>query len=297
MDPYGDCGIRVLMGSVRDCGTPVGQGRLRSSSGAGGSHGSGNGSPRLVLVAPRRAALGTPLGLLVAAVGPVTGTVTAWPEGSRGAGPCAPPTAFSLTSHNDFNQLLHIEVQRHGGTGGHPCGVQGLWHILYFPLCPHVPPMLPYVSCVPSVPHGPPYLSCPPISLHIRPCHFPIPLPVPMFPASLHVSPVSPCPLQVTPAQAERCGVLRAARGRVLLLEARSTQLPPPGTRLVRVALGGSRGHLIIQTDKPLYAPRQTGEPLHSRSIPDLPPPPPIHPNVPHATKAKKNPPNPFQKP
>uniref|UniRef100_A0A8C3CQ29 C4a anaphylatoxin n=1 Tax=Cairina moschata TaxID=8855 RepID=A0A8C3CQ29_CAIMO len=127
--------------------------------------------PELVLVAPRRAALGTPLGLLVAAAGPVTGTVTAWPEGSRGAGPCALPTAFSLTSHNDFNQLLHIEV---------------------------------------------------------------------------------------TPAQAERCGVLRGARGRVLLLEARSAQLPPPGTRLVRVALGGSRGHLIIQTDKPLYAPRQT---------------------------------------
>nr|XP_047912081.1 complement C4-like [Anser cygnoides] len=127
--------------------------------------------PELVLVAPRRAALGAPLGLLVAAVGPVTGTVTAWPEGSRGAGPCAPPTPFSLASHNDFNQLLHIEV---------------------------------------------------------------------------------------TAVQAERCGVLRGAGGRVLLLEAQSAQLPPPGTRLVRVALGGSRGHLIIQTDKPLYAPRQT---------------------------------------
>lgn len=290
------------MGSVRDCGTPVGQGRLRSSSRAGGSHGSGNGSPRLVLVAPRRAALGTPLGLLVAAVGPVTGTVTAWPEGSRGAGPCAPPTAFSLTSHNDFNQLLHIEVQGHGGTGG--MGAlgdilvehkgSGTFSIcLYVPMSPPCSPMSPASPMSPTVLpifHVPPYPSISPL-----PC--PHSLPVPMFPASLHVSPMSPCPLQVTPAQAERCGVLRAARGRVLLLEARSAQLPPPGTRLVRVALGGSRGHLIIQTDKPLYAPRQTGEPLHSRSIPDLPTHPPIHPNVPHAAKAKKNPPNPFQIP
>ncbi|XP_046757445.1 complement 4 isoform X5 [Gallus gallus] len=124
--------------------------------------------PELVLVAPRRVALGTPMGLLLAAVGPVTGTVTAWAEGDRGAGPCALPVPFALTPHNNFNQLLQIEV---------------------------------------------------------------------------------------TPVQAERCGALW---GRGLLLEAHSSHLPPPSTRSLRVALGGPRGHLIVQTDKPLYAPRQT---------------------------------------
>ncbi|XP_031461384.1 complement C4-like [Phasianus colchicus] len=124
--------------------------------------------PELVLVAPRRVALGTPMGLLVAAVGPVTGTVTAWAEMDRGAGPCALPVPFALTPHNNFNQLLHIEV---------------------------------------------------------------------------------------TPVQAERCGALW---GRGLLLEAHSPHLSPPSTRSLRVALGGARGHLIVQTDKPLYAPRQT---------------------------------------
>lgn len=192
MDPYGDCGIKVLMGSVRDCGTSVGQGRLRSSSGAGGSHGSGNGSPRLVLVAPRRAALGTPLGLLVAAAGPVTGTVTAWPEGSRGAGPCALPTAFSLTSHNDFNQLLHIEVQGHGGTGG--MGAlgdilvehkgSGTFSIsLYVPMSPPCSPMSPVSPVSPTVLpifHVPPYPS---IS----------PLPCPHSPPRPHVPCIPPC--------------------------------------------------------------------------------------------------------
>lgn len=124
--------------------------------------------PELVLVAPRRVALGTPMGLLLAAVGPVTGTVTAWAEGDRGAGPCALPVPFALTPHNNFNQLLQIEV---------------------------------------------------------------------------------------TSVQAERCGALW---GRGLLLEAHSSHLPPPSTRSLRVALGGPRGHLIVQTDKPLYAPRQT---------------------------------------
>lgn len=75
-------------------------------------------SLRLVLVAPRRMALGTPMGLLVAAVGPVTGMVTAWAEGDRGAGPCALPVPFALTPHNNFNQLLHIEVWGHCGTWG-----------------------------------------------------------------------------------------------------------------------------------------------------------------------------------
>ncbi|XP_052525896.1 complement C4-like isoform X2 [Tympanuchus pallidicinctus] len=124
--------------------------------------------PELVLVAPRRMALGTPMGLLVAAVGPVMGTVTAWAEGDRGAGPCALPVPFALTPHNNFNQLLHIEV---------------------------------------------------------------------------------------TPVQAERCGALW---GRGMLLEAHSPNLTPPITRSLHVALGGPRGHLIVQTDKPLYAPRQT---------------------------------------
>nr|AFH75311.1 C4 [Lyrurus tetrix] len=113
-------------------------------------------------------ALGTPMGLLVAAVGPVTGTVTAWAEGDRGAGPCALPVPFALAPHNNFNQLLHIEV---------------------------------------------------------------------------------------TPVQAERCGALW---GQGLLLEAHSPSLTPPITRSLHVALGGPRGHLIVQTDKPLYAPRQT---------------------------------------
>ncbi|KAM7083713.1 complement C4-B-like [Ciconia maguari] len=125
--------------------------------------------PELVLVAPRLVALGTPVGLLVAAVGPVTGTVTAWPgEGDRGAGPCAPPVPFDLGPHNDFSQILSIEV---------------------------------------------------------------------------------------TPQQAKRCGALEAAVGQTLLLEAQSPNLPRRG---LRVGLGGPRGVLVLQTDKPLYAPRQT---------------------------------------
>ncbi|KAM9266886.1 LOW QUALITY PROTEIN: complement C4-B-like [Cariama cristata] len=122
--------------------------------------------PELVLVAPRFVALGTPLGLLVAAVGPVTGTVTAWPGGNRGAGPCAPPVSFDLGAHNDFSQILNMEV---------------------------------------------------------------------------------------TPEQARRCGALEAAVGRTLLLEARSPHLTP---RFLRVGLGGPRGVLLLQTDKPLYAPQ-----------------------------------------
>ncbi|KAM6225552.1 LOW QUALITY PROTEIN: complement C4-B-like, partial [Spheniscus humboldti] len=125
--------------------------------------------PELVLVAPRLVALGTPVGLLVAAVGPVTGTVTAWPgEGDRGAGPCAPPVPFNLGAHNDFSQILNVEV---------------------------------------------------------------------------------------TPEQARRCGALEAAVGQTLLLEARGPPGPPRG---LRVGLGGPRGVLLLQTDKPLYAPRQT---------------------------------------
>ncbi|XP_074875118.1 complement C4-like [Buteo buteo] len=125
--------------------------------------------PELVLVAPRLVALGTPVGLLVAAVGPVTGTVTAWPgEGDRGAGPCAPPVPFDLGTHNDFSQILNIEV---------------------------------------------------------------------------------------TPEQAKHCGALEATMGQTLLLEARSPPLPP---QRLRVGLGGPRGVLLLQTDKPLYAPRQT---------------------------------------
>ncbi|XP_074423881.1 complement C4-like [Larus michahellis] len=125
--------------------------------------------PQLVLVAPRLVALGTPVGLVVAAVGPVTGTVTAWPgEGDRGATPCAPPAPFRLGTHNGFSQLLHI---------------------------------------------------------------------------------------QVTPEQAGRCGALGAAVGPTLLLEAQS---PPLAPRRVRVGLGAPRGVLLVQTDKPLYAPRQT---------------------------------------
>lgn len=92
-----------------DSGTPLGW--RRSMGQPWGSHGSRCVSPRLVLVAPRLVALGTPVGLLVAAVGPVTGTVTAWPgEGDRGAGPCAPPVPFDLGTHNDFSQILNIEV-------------------------------------------------------------------------------------------------------------------------------------------------------------------------------------------
>ncbi|KAM6184411.1 LOW QUALITY PROTEIN: complement C4-B-like [Sarcoramphus papa] len=125
--------------------------------------------PELVLVAPRLVALGSPVGVLAAAVGPVTGTVTAWPgEGDRGAGPCAPPVPFDLGTHNDFSQILNIEV---------------------------------------------------------------------------------------TPEQARRCGALEAAVGQTLLLEARSPPLPP---QRLRVGLGGPRGVLLLQTDKPLYAPRQT---------------------------------------
>lgn len=67
--------------------------------------------------------------------------------------------------------------------------------------------------------------------------------------------------------QAERCGALW---GRGLLLEAHSSHLPPPSTRSLSVALGGPRGHLIVQTDKPLYAPRQTGECSTSTLKPSL---------------------------
>ncbi|KAM9592115.1 LOW QUALITY PROTEIN: complement C4-B-like [Morphnus guianensis] len=125
--------------------------------------------PELVLVAPRLVALGTPVGLLVAAVGPVAGTVTAWPgEGDRGAGPCGPSVPFDLGTHNDFSQILNIEV---------------------------------------------------------------------------------------SPEQAKHCGALEATMGQTLLLEARSPPLPP---QRLRVGLGGPRGVLLLQTDKPLYAPRQT---------------------------------------
>ncbi|XP_064329869.1 LOW QUALITY PROTEIN: complement C4-like [Phalacrocorax carbo] len=125
--------------------------------------------PELVLVAPRLVALGSPMGLLVAAMGPVTGSVTAWPgDGGRGAGPCAPPVPFDLGAHNDFSQILNIKV---------------------------------------------------------------------------------------TPEQAKRCGVLEDAMGQTLLLEAQSPQVAP---RVVRVGLGAPRGVLLVQTDKPLYAPQQT---------------------------------------
>ncbi|NXX86796.1 CO4 protein, partial [Urocolius indicus] len=108
-------------------------------------------------------------GLLVTAVGPVTGTVMVWPgEGDRGVGPCGPPVPFSLGTHNDFSQILTIEV-----------------------------------------------------------------------------------PLD----QAQRCGVTEAAVGQTLLLEARSPPLLP---KWARVGLGAPRGVILIQTDKPLYAPRQT---------------------------------------
>uniref|UniRef100_A0A8C3K907 Anaphylatoxin-like domain-containing protein n=1 Tax=Calidris pygmaea TaxID=425635 RepID=A0A8C3K907_9CHAR len=109
------------------------------------------------------------VGLLVAAVGPVTGTVTAWPgESDRGGAPCALPVRFDLGTHNDFSQILNIEV---------------------------------------------------------------------------------------TLEQARRCGALGAAVEPTLLLEAQSPHLLP---RRVRVGLGGPRGVLLLQTDKPLYAPRQT---------------------------------------
>ncbi|XP_061845605.1 complement C4-B-like [Colius striatus] len=125
--------------------------------------------PQLVLVAPRLVALGSPVGLLVTSVGPVTGTVMVWPgEGDRGAGPCGPPVPFSLGTHNDFSQILTIEV-----------------------------------------------------------------------------------PLD----QAQPCGVTEAAVGQTLLLEARS---PPLLSKWARVGLGAPRGVILIQTDKPLYAPRQT---------------------------------------
>lgn len=112
--------MRQLWGS---CGAYVGY-LWGGGGGSGtlllwGSCGSGCVSPRLVLVAPRLIALGTPVGLLVAAMGPVKGTVTAWPgEGDRGAGPCAPPVAFDLGDHNDFSQILNIKVGRCGGQRG-----------------------------------------------------------------------------------------------------------------------------------------------------------------------------------
>lgn len=84
-----------------------------------------------------------------------------------------------------------------------------------------------------------------------------------------HVPPVTPNAPQVTPEQAKHCGALEATMGQTLLLEARSPPLPP---QRLRVGLGGPRGVLLLQTDKPLYAPRQTGE---------TPPPPPRTPNPP----------------
>ncbi|CAM9110945.1 unnamed protein product, partial [Bubo scandiacus] len=124
----------------------------------------------LVLVAPRLVALGSPVGLLVAAVGPVTGDGDGLAGGGRPWGRTLRPPGPPSTSgpHNDFNQIVNIEV---------------------------------------------------------------------------------------TPEQARRCGVLEAAVGQTLLLEAQSPPLPPRG---VRVGLGAPRGVLLIQTDKPLYAPGQT---------------------------------------
>lgn len=219
------------MGFVRGYGEAMGQGGIQAYVGyvwGGGfwatpgvegsvgqpwvSHGSGCVSPRLVLVAPRLAALGTPMGVLVAAVGPVTGTVTAWPgEGDRGAEPCAPPAPFDLKADNDFSQILSIEVWGAGGGGGECMGLGGMG-------------MSPWGRGTPWTPMSPP------------------------------MSPRAP---QVTPEQAKHCGALEDTVGQTLLLEAQSPPLPP---RRLRVGLGGTRGVLLLQTDKPLYAPGQTGE-------------------------------------
>lgn len=140
-------------------------------------------SLRLVLVAPRRVALGTPMGLLLAAVGPVTGTVTPWAEGDRGAGPCALPVPFALTPHNNFNQLLQIEVWGHRGIWGHwgmSSGVRGLgtppWHT---GMCAPLGPLLPCHPC--HLTSSSPELPCPQSSPHVPitqtpPAVFPCPL-------------------------------------------------------------------------------------------------------------------------
>nr|XP_009685834.1 PREDICTED: complement C4-B-like [Struthio camelus australis] len=72
--------------------------------------------------------------------------------------------------------------------------------------------------------------------------------------------------LKVSPEQAARCGLVAKEGGRALLLEARSPQLPPTGSQHLRVTWGGPRGHLFVQTDKPIYAPRQTDPPKSCRT-------------------------------
>ncbi|KAH1182993.1 hypothetical protein KIL84_004485 [Mauremys mutica] len=63
--------------------------------------------------------------------------------------------------------------------------------------------------------------------------------------------------LKVTPELAGRCGLAALRRGRYVQLVARSPQLPPPGARTLRLAWTSRRGQLFIQTDKPVYTPRQ----------------------------------------
>lgn len=75
-------------------------------------------------------------------------------------------------------------------------------------------------------------------------------------------SPRCPPPRQVSPEQAQLCGLGSQRRGRSLLLMARSPQLPPPGTAALRLGWSGRRGQLLVQTDKPIYTPRQRGETL-----------------------------------
>ncbi|XP_067416347.1 complement C4-A [Emydura macquarii macquarii] len=63
--------------------------------------------------------------------------------------------------------------------------------------------------------------------------------------------------LKVSPELAVRCGLAALRRDRYLQLVARSQHLPPPRTQTLRLAWTSRRGHLFIQTDKPVYTPRQ----------------------------------------